>query len=158
LTTVPSDEVEPGTATRVLLLGDDTFLEDAEARLKARGYATVRNGKLSAIESYLTNGDYAAAILSIGQGDGSLAFKTCRDCAAQRNRSVILLYSGRDPSFAVRALESGADDVLLAPANPSEVVARVGAAVRRRRLTARALRRRGEAGPADAPETAAGAP
>lgn len=56
---------------------------------------------------------------------------TCRTACATSSLAVIFLSEKDDESFAVDALEAGADDYLLWPINPGLLVARMRAVLRR---------------------------
>lgn len=64
------------------------------------------------------------------------AFALCRDLRAHSDVPVIVVAEGLDEADRVRALEAGADDCVLKPFSPVELLARIHAAVRRARRQA----------------------
>lgn len=126
------------TPTRVLFVGDLRGTNEAIGCLNARGYEVDREDGANAWDRSAPGGRYVAVVLSAGQGQASLAMAYCERARAQRDHGLVVLYSGSDASLGIQLLEAGADDVLRAPANPRELVARIGAIARRQRLSTRA--------------------
>ncbi len=126
----------PGmSATAVLLLEDDPAIAHTVA------YALQRDGlELHAVSlmrearHHLATGRYAAAVLDIGLPDGN-GLDLCRELRDAGNTLPIILLSARHEELdRVLGLEMGADDYLIKPFSPRELVARVRALLRRSRL------------------------
>ena len=58
--------------------------------------------------------------------------QACGELSALGGPPILVLHPGDHPHDAAHMLEAGADDCLLAPQNPREVLARVRALIRRR--------------------------
>lgn len=98
-------------------------------QLEPRGYELVRIPALP-LPAPLTQVDVIIFALPAPEADRIAA--ACAELARQGGPLTIVLADTADPNEAARLLEAGADDCLLAPHNPREVVARVRALLRRR--------------------------
>ena len=129
-------------ADRILIIDDDELLAAMLASyLGARGFTvehrTDGRGGLVALEA----GDVSAVILDVMLPDMD-GFEVCRRIRAKSEVPVLMLTARGDDLDRIVGLELGADDYLPKPFNPREVVARLGAILRRSRRPAQ-----------DAPET-----
>ena len=119
---------------RLLLIEDDLTLSDALARaLRQAGYDVETAGNAAKACRQLSAGRYALAILDLGLPDldGS---EVVRHLARLEAGTPVLVLSARDGlDERVRLLDLGADDYLVKPAAMDEFLARVRAALRRRR-------------------------
>ena len=121
--------------SRVLVVEDDAALRSAIARgLRAAGFDAVTSGDGAGALRAVGNGtssDFAAVILDIGLPDSD-----GRDvCQALRARGVtvpVLFLTARDQLHDVlAAFAAGGDDHMAKPFHVSELLARLGALVRR---------------------------
>lgn len=113
------------------------------AGLHDGGYAVdwVRDG--AEAELAIANGVYDLALLDLGlpRRDG---VEVLRGVRAARNDVPVLVITARDAvSDRVRGLDAGADDYLVKPYDPAELLARLRAVERRRSGTASTLLRLG---------------
>ena len=118
---------------RILLLEDDTMIAEAmRDTLKAAGYTVdwVSNGDEA--ETALRSHDYPLALLDIGvpKKDGLAVLKTLRSRAAD---TAVIMVTARDAlEERVQGLDFGADDYVVKPFEPEELLARIRAVIRRR--------------------------
>jgi two-component system OmpR family response regulator len=124
----PARASTPPAAARILLVGAERAKRCrlGEA-LEPRGYR-LEHGPVPA------GRDLGALDLVLFARPAAEAEAVIDQCRSLRDAgpAIIVLHSGAEVAYAVRALEAGADDCLLAPHNPREVVARVRAVLRRR--------------------------
>ena len=124
---------------RVLITEDDAALAEAlQFSLTQGGYAVdwVANGARA--DEALKNDVFGLLILDLGlpKLDGFEVLRRLR----KRNTSLpVLILSGREkPEEKVMGLDLGADDYLVKPFEPIELVARVGSVIRRYQLARQA--------------------
>lgn len=106
----------------------------ATGGLEPRGYLVDRVAQLP--DPLAPNAFDVVILVLPASADGAVA-RSCNRLREAGGPMILVLHAGRDPGFAVHALEAGADDCLAAPHNPREVVARVRALLRRRSRAAR---------------------
>ena len=137
--TVPARATGPSTSApgenkqRIAVLDDDPnalrFVRDA---LTEAGYETIVTGEPDGLPGLIRAERPSLVLLDLllpGQ-DGLELFQAIPELA---DLPVIFISAyGRDETIA-RALELGADDYIVKPFSPTELVARIGAALRRRR-------------------------
>jgi DNA-binding response OmpR family regulator len=120
-----------GFATKVLIVDDDENISEViDMYLKSSGYSTkiALNGK-EAQELYLDyNPDIVLLDVMIPYIDGIDILKWIRK---QNETPVIMITAKGDTFDKVLALEIGADDYIVKPFEPKELVARVKAVLRR---------------------------
>lgn len=125
--------------SRILLVEDDAALaRGLSALLAQNGYSvdTVDNGR--AALSHQAVGDYAAIILDLGLPDVS-GFEVLRQWRsgdrpgpAESARCPVLILTARSAlDERIRGLDLGADDYMLKPFEPEELLARLRALIRR---------------------------
>ena len=115
---------------RLLLVEDDEKLGlQVEAQLRAQGYAVqwVRRGDVAMA---LPARDYALIILDL-MLPGRDGLEVLAHFRGQSDVPVLVLSAKQDTAVKVRALQLGADDYLGKPFWPEELLARVGARLRR---------------------------
>jgi DNA-binding response OmpR family regulator len=121
----------PNTKTAILLVDDDDAVRDVVGRrLEAAGYAVreASNGE-AALEAVRSRPpDLIVLDLVLGGMDGLAVLRAVR---AGSRVPVIMLTSAGDEADRVLALELGADDYVVKPFLPRELVARVRALLRR---------------------------
>lgn len=120
-------------AARILIIDDDERLTEMVAGyLKARGFtvecrADARSGLVA-----LAGGNVDAVILDVMLPDID-GFEVCRRVRAGSDVPILMLTARGDATDRVVGLEIGADDYLPKPFDPRELLARLGAILRRSR-------------------------
>ena len=122
---------------RILLVEDDTALAAAVCSyLQAKAFVVDTAPSLAAARAALSTAQYAAVLLDLhlGDGDGLSLLPTVR---ALPDRPIVIVLTARDQvTDRIRGLDAGADDYLIKPYDPAELLARLRA-VERRRSTSR---------------------
>ena len=122
--------------TRILLVEDEAAIADAVLyALRAEGY-DARHSLLGrdALER-LRGSDYDLAVLDVGLPDIT-GFDVCRELRRFSAMPIIFLTARDGEIDRVLGLELGADDYMVKPFSPRELVARVRARLRRSQLSA----------------------
>jgi len=116
-----------------LLVEDDAALADAVCSyLVAKAFVVDMASGLAQARAALATAQYAAVLLDLhlGDGDGLSLLPTIR---AQPERPIVLVLTARDQvSDRIRGLDAGADDYIIKPYDPAELLARLRAVERRR--------------------------
>lgn len=117
---------------KILICDDEKeILEVLELYLTKEGYEVIKayDGQ-EALETMYKNKDIALAILDImmPKVDGNILVKKIRD---NFSIPIIMLSAKNQDSDKILALDLGADDYIVKPFNPLEIVARVNAQIRR---------------------------
>jgi DNA-binding response OmpR family regulator len=123
---------------RVLVVEDErTIAEPVAARLRAEGFAVdvVHDGPTAVQTARSTRPDLIILDIMLPGFDG---LEVCRRIQAERPVPVIMLTARDDEMSVVVGLEVGADDYITKPFSHRELVSRVRATLRRRRIDARA--------------------
>jgi two-component system phosphate regulon response regulator OmpR len=122
--------------TRLLLIDDDARLADMLTEyLRSRGYQVdVCSDGESGLRA-LAGADYDAVILDV-MLPGIDGLEVCRRLRARSPVPILMLTARGDDMDRIVGLELGADDYLPKPFNPRELLARLGAILRRTRGTA----------------------
>ncbi len=127
--------MEAGGGPRALLIDDDVELcELVTEYLSTEGFEieVVHDGK-SGVEKAVS-GKHRLVILDV-MLPGLGGFEALRQIRAESDVPVIMLTARGDDVDRIVGLEMGADDYLPKPFNPRELVARIGAVLRRARAT-----------------------
>ena len=118
---------------RILLVEDDTALASAVCSyLEAKAFVVDVAPGLGDARAALSGVQYAAVLLDLhlGDGDGLSLLPTVR---ALRERPIVIVLTARDQvTDRIRGLDAGADDYLIKPYDPAELLARLRAVERRR--------------------------
>ena len=118
---------------RILLVEDDVALAGAVCSyLEAKAFVVDVAPGLAQARSALAAVQYAAVLLDLhlGDGDGLSLLPTIR---ALRERPIVIVLTARDQvTDRIRGLDAGADDYLIKPYDPAELLARLRAVERRR--------------------------
>jgi DNA-binding response OmpR family regulator len=118
-------------ATRLLVVDDDASLCDLIAKyLEAEGFAVdaVHSGMEG--EAAALEGSYELIVLDVMLPDKK-GFEVLKEIRAHGRCPVLMLTARGDEFDRVLGLELGADDYLSKPFSPRELVARIGAILRR---------------------------
>jgi DNA-binding response OmpR family regulator len=124
------------SSPRILIVDDDARLaEMLSTYLAARGFAVEVRGDgqsgLRALEMG-TGGGFDAVVLDVMLPDTD-GFEVCRRVRARSDVPIVMLTARGDATDRVVGLELGADDYLPKPFDPRELLARLGAVLRRTR-------------------------
>lgn len=118
---------------RILLIEDDVPLAQALVGfLKARGFVCECAGSLAEARALLPAAHWAAVLLDweLPDGEGLSLLPTLRRTLPD---SPVLMLTARDQiTDRIRGLDAGADDYLVKPFDPEELLARLRAVERRR--------------------------
>nr|WP_315183688.1 response regulator [uncultured Albidiferax sp.] len=118
---------------RVLLVEDDVALAEAVAsHLRGKGFAVDPVASLASARAALPVADWDAVLLDLHlpDGDGLSLIPLVRRKSAD---ILIVVLTARDQvSDRIRGLDAGADDYLVKPFDPDELLARLRAAERRK--------------------------
>ena len=118
---------------RVLLVEDDVALSDAVCGyLRAKAFVVDAVASLADARAALISAQYAAVLLDLhlGDGDGLALLPAVR---ALKERPIVIVLTARDQvTDRIRGLDAGADDYLIKPYDPGELLARLRAVERRR--------------------------
>ena len=118
---------------RVLLVEDDPAIAEV-LRLACAdaGFELVVVSDLATARRHLDTSHWHAALLDWNLPDGT-GIDLCRELRAESTLPILLLTARRDEIDRVLGLELGADDYIVKPFSPREVVARIRAVLRRQR-------------------------
>jgi two-component system, OmpR family, phosphate regulon response regulator PhoB len=119
---------------RLLLVEDDAALSELlEFRFKGEGYDVVLT--CDGDEALLLASEHAPDVIVLDwMIEGTSGLEVCRRLRrdkATANVPIIMLTARETEDDRIRGLETGADDYLTKPFSPRELVARVGAILRR---------------------------
>lgn len=111
----------------VLIVEDDRLIAELERDyLEAAGYAAeITDSGKKGLEMART-GDYALVLLDVMLPEMS-GFEVCRLLRREMNVPIIMVTAKKDDVDKIRGLGLGADDYVVKPFSPSELVARVKA-------------------------------
>jgi two-component system phosphate regulon response regulator OmpR len=116
---------------RVLLIDDDARLADMLGEyLRSRGYTVDVCGDGESGLLAQGRADYDAVVLDV-MLPGIDGMEVCRRLRARSRIPILMLTARGDEMDRIIGLEIGADDYLPKPFNPRELVARLGAILRR---------------------------
>ncbi len=122
--------------TRILVVEDDRNIVDlVRANLTVRGFDVVTCADASkAVWTFDTETpDLVLLDLNLPNGDG---FELCQELRSRSSVGIIVVSARRGEHDKVRALNLGADDYLTKPFGVEELLARIGATLRRTRAAA----------------------
>ena len=116
---------------KILVVDDEpNIIELAKLYLEREGYQVegVANGNDALSRQSAVNPDIIVLDLMLPDIDG---FEVCRQIRAKSDVPILMLTARKEDVDKIVGLELGADDYLTKPFNPRELVARVGAILRR---------------------------
>jgi two-component system, OmpR family, phosphate regulon response regulator OmpR len=120
-------------AVRILIIDDDQRLTEMLAGyLRTRGFEVECRGDVRGGMVALEGGGVDALILDVMLPDGD-GFEVCRRVRSHSDIPILMLTARGDATDRVVGLEIGADDYLPKPFDPRELLARLGAVLRRAR-------------------------
>jgi two-component system response regulator MtrA len=125
-------EVTTQSAQRVLVVDDDASLSEMLGIvLRTEGFEPVfeTDGRAAVTTFRATKPDLVLLDLMLPGRDG---YEVCRELRRESGVPIVMLTARGDTSEVVRGLECGADDYVVKPFKPAELVARVRARLRRR--------------------------
>jgi DNA-binding response OmpR family regulator len=129
------DAMPPRGNSKLLLVEDDaSFGMIMAAYLDAAGYDTTRLMRGREVFGMLEKARYDAVLLDLNLPDED-GLAIMRSLRARSDVPVIVVSARRDIDDRLAALEMGADDYVIKPFEPRELVARVANIVRRYRGT-----------------------
>jgi DNA-binding response OmpR family regulator len=140
-----TDVVPAGAVvSRILLVEDDTELGQALVGvLAAEGHEVRWAQTAHAARILLAAGTADLVLLDLGLPDGD-GLDLCREIRSAASDAVVVVVTARtDEADAVRALDGGADDFVLKPFRPVELLARLRAHLRRRTVSSASVLRCG---------------
>ena len=119
---------------RVLLVEDDVTLSEAVCGyLRAKAFVVDACASLAEASAALHSAQYAAVLLDLHLGDGD-GLSLLPQIRAIKERPIVIVLTARDQvTDRIRGLDAGADDYLIKPYDPGELLARLRAVERRRR-------------------------
>ena len=121
---------------RILIIDDDARLaEMLSSYLSTRGFAVEVRGNGSSGLRALEEGGFDALVLDVMLPDTD-GFEICRRVRSRSDLPIVMLTARGDATDRVVGLELGADDYLPKPFDPRELLARLGAVLRRARRPA----------------------
>ncbi len=115
---------------KILIIEDDKLVADLERDyLEASGFDVEITENGIAGQMLAETKDYALILLDV-MLPGKNGFDICREIRKNKNVPIILLTARTEDIDKVRGLGLGADDYIVKPFNPAEMVARVQAHIR----------------------------
>ena len=125
-------------AQHILIVDDDERLTEMLAGyLTPRGFSVERRADGRSGLAALEAGDFDAVILDVMLPDTD-GFEICRRIRGRSDVPILMLTARGDATDRIVGLEIGADDYLPKPFDPRELLARLGAVLRRTRPNAAA--------------------
>ncbi|MDE7323181.1 MAG: response regulator transcription factor [Lachnospiraceae bacterium] len=116
---------------KIFLVEDDkTISKNLMLLLQSEGFAVNHASTQGEAVSMLANNKYDIALVDISLPDGN-GFAVCTEIKQMQNIPVIFLTASGDEASVVTGLNMGADDYITKPFRPRELVARIGAALRK---------------------------
>jgi two-component system KDP operon response regulator KdpE len=127
---------QPPARLRVLVVDDEPHvLRAVKVILRQSGFETIPAASVKEALDQAAVHRPDAAILDLLLPDGE-GVDICRELRTWSDMPIILLSAVGEDDQKVRALEEGADDYVVKPFNPRELVARLNAVLRRARAGA----------------------
>ena len=124
---------------KILIIEDNREITELERDyLEANDFAVdiAEDGVTGLDKALSTDCDLVLLDIMLPQKDG---FQVCREIRAQKDVPILMVSAKREDIDKIRGLGLGADDYIIKPFSPSELVARVKAHINRyERLTKRA--------------------
>lgn len=116
---------------QIFLVEDDSEIaKNLTFLLQAEGYGVSRASGQAEASSMLEKARYDLALVDLSLPDGN-GFAVCTEIRQLQNIPVIFLTASGDEASVVTGLNMGADDYIIKPFRPRELVARIQAALRK---------------------------
>jgi DNA-binding response OmpR family regulator len=113
-----------------LIEDDNVIAKNLSLLLSSEGFAVTRAATRKEAVSALDEIRFDLALIDISLPDGN-GFSVCAAVKEQQHIPVIFLTASSDEISVVTGLNMGADDYITKPFRPRELVARIGAALRK---------------------------
>lgn len=116
---------------KILVVEDDTLIvRNLSELLRQEGFAvTTASGQKEALQA-AENVDFDLALLDISLLDGN-GFSLCKSLKERYQLPVIFLTATDDEASVVMGLDMGADDYIIKPFRPMEMISRIKSVLRR---------------------------
>lgn len=115
----------------VLLVEDDPEISELISRyLEQNGMAVTRVANADALDAKLAGGVFDILILDLNL-PGEDGFSICRRVSARCDLPIVIVTAKGEDVDKIIGLEMGADDYVVKPFNPRELLARIRAVLRR---------------------------
>ena len=116
---------------KIFLVEDDkTISRNLTLLLKSEGFAVTHASTQAEAAALLAEGRFDLALVDISLPDGN-GFAVCTEIRQTQKIPVIFLTASGDEASVVTGLNMGADDYITKPFRPRELIARIGAALRK---------------------------
>lgn len=123
------------TQAKILIVDDDEAITGLLREvLQAEGFATHESLSGQEALAALSDGDFDLVLLDVMM-PGMNGFETCQRIREDSDVPVVFLTARNEESDTVLGFSLGADDYIVKPFKPRELVARVRARIRRRQTT-----------------------
>lgn len=116
--------------TILIVEDDDKIAEIEQDYLQANAFATERASDGRKGLSMALQGDYALILLDI-MLPGLDGFAICQELRRKKETPVLMVTARQEEVDILKGLGAGADDYIMKPFNPNELVARVKSHIRR---------------------------
>src|SRR5919206_4526472 len=117
---------------KILIVDDESTVRDVVGRyLRREGFETVEAADGRQAIALAADADLVVLDLMLPQVDG---LEVCRQIRSTRNTPIIMLTARAEETDKLIGLGIGADDYVVKPFSPRELVARIGAVLRRASL------------------------
>lgn len=116
---------------KILIIEDDAGIYELERDyLEIEGYEIdIESDGIKGLEAALTK-DYSLILLDV-MLPGKDGFTICRDIRKEKEIPIIMVSAKREDIDKIRGLGLGADDYMIKPFSPAELVARVKSHIQR---------------------------
>ncbi|MDO4262459.1 MAG: response regulator transcription factor [Eubacteriales bacterium] len=119
---------------KVLIIEDDRLIAELERDyLEANGFGTALAFDGVTGEQMARSGEYDAVLLDV-MLPGKSGFDVCRELRQSMHLPIIMVTAKKEDVDKIRGLGLGADDYLVKPFSPAELVARVKSHIRIHKL------------------------
>jgi len=116
---------------RIFLVEDDTGISrNLALLLRSEGFAVTHAGTQREAALLLTEQKFDLALVDLSLPDGN-GFAVCTEIRQAQDIPVIFLTASGDEASVVTGLNMGAEDYIIKPFRPRELIARIGAALRK---------------------------
>lgn len=113
-----------------LVEDDDAIARNLDRLLMAEGFEAIHAASQAQAVDMIGGDRFDLALVDISLPDGN-GFAVCTEIKAQQDIPVIFLTASGDESSVVTGLNMGADDYIVKPFRPRELVARIKSAMRK---------------------------